>query len=200
MNKSWGKDKGNHYRVGGFICDKKSRSFTYFSFDFLDLRRFSSPRTKLLAARCECLHLIKINCLALWLDESAHACTRSELRGASCEDWKSALRRRLFFKLLRQWTHQTGRFSSHLKHAQSVLYRSRVLYLIKHCCCSCFKQYKIHTWHFCLQNPSTTNLSPGKTRKHCDSRCFLKCFHVCPPVETLLRKQNLLPGKQKCHW
>jgi hypothetical protein len=28
---------------------------------------------------------------ALWLDESAHACTRSELRGASCEDWKSAL-------------------------------------------------------------------------------------------------------------
>jgi hypothetical protein len=34
----------------------------------------------------------KINCLALWLDESAHACTRSELRGASCEDWKSALR------------------------------------------------------------------------------------------------------------
>ena len=44
---------------------------------------------------------------------------------------------------------------------------------------------------------------PGQTRKHCcvkicDSRCFLKCFHVCPPVETLLRKQNLLPGKQKC--
>jgi hypothetical protein len=32
----------------------------------------------------------------------------------------------------------------------------------------------------------------------CDSRCFLKCFPVCPPVETLLRKQNLLPGKQKC--
>jgi hypothetical protein len=29
----------------------------------------------------------------LWLDESAHACTRSELRGASCEDWKSALSR-----------------------------------------------------------------------------------------------------------
>ena len=29
------------------------------------LRRISSPRTKLLAARCECLHLIKINCLAL---------------------------------------------------------------------------------------------------------------------------------------
>jgi hypothetical protein len=22
--------------------------------------------------------------------------------------------------------------------------------------------------------------------------------HVCPPVETLLRKQNLLPKKQKC--
>ena len=55
----------------------------------------------------------------------------------------------------------------------------------------------------------------------CDWRCFLKCFPVCPPVETLLRKhvwlamfpqsfpvcppaetllrkQNLLPGKQKC--
>jgi hypothetical protein len=44
------------------------------------------------APRCECLHLIKINCLALWLDENAHACTRSELRGASCEDWKSALK------------------------------------------------------------------------------------------------------------
>ena len=28
-------------------------------------RRISSPRTKLLAARCECLHLIKMNCLAL---------------------------------------------------------------------------------------------------------------------------------------
>jgi hypothetical protein len=43
----------------------------------------------------------------------------------------------------------------------------------------------------------------GQTRKHCCgnicySRCFLKCFHVCPPVETLLRKQSLLPGKQKC--
>jgi hypothetical protein len=23
INNSWGKDKGNHYRVGGFICDKK---------------------------------------------------------------------------------------------------------------------------------------------------------------------------------
>jgi hypothetical protein len=56
------------------------------------LRRISSPRTKLLAARCECLHLIKIDCLSLRLDESAHACTRSELRGASCEDWKSALK------------------------------------------------------------------------------------------------------------
>jgi hypothetical protein len=41
---------------------------------------------------CEWLHLIKINSSALWLDESDHACTRSELRGASCEDWKSALR------------------------------------------------------------------------------------------------------------
>ena len=29
------------------------------------LRRISSSRTKLLAARCECLHLVKINCLAL---------------------------------------------------------------------------------------------------------------------------------------
>ena len=37
-NNSWGKDKGNHYRVGGFVCDKKSCSFTKsFSFDFLDL-------------------------------------------------------------------------------------------------------------------------------------------------------------------
>jgi hypothetical protein len=46
-------------------------------------------------------------------------------------------------------------------------------------------------------------LSPGQTRKHCcgnicDSWCFLKCFPVCPPMETLLRKQNLLPEKQKC--
>ena len=31
-----------------------------------------------------------------------------------------------------------------------------------------------------------------------DSRCFLKCFPVCPPVETLVWKQNLLPEKQKC--
>jgi hypothetical protein len=37
------------------------------------------------------LHLIKINCLSLWLDGSAHAWTRSELRGASCEDWNCAL-------------------------------------------------------------------------------------------------------------
>jgi hypothetical protein len=48
-----------------------------------------------------------------------------------------------------------------------------------------------------------SQLSPGQTRKHCcgnicDSRCFFKCFPVCPPVETLLRKQNLLPEKQKC--
>jgi hypothetical protein len=28
INNSCGKDKGNHYRVGGFICDKKSYSFT----------------------------------------------------------------------------------------------------------------------------------------------------------------------------
>jgi hypothetical protein len=47
-------------------------------------RRFSSPRTKLLAARCECLHLIKINCLALWLDESAHASL-----AASCEELRA---------------------------------------------------------------------------------------------------------------
>ena len=38
----------------------------------------------------------------------------------------------------------------------------------------------------------------GKLENICDSRCFLKCFPVCPPVETLLRKQNLLPEKQKC--
>ena len=43
--------------------------------------------------------------------------------------------------------------------------------------------------------------SPGKTRKHCcgnicDFRCFLKCFPVCPPKETLLRKQNFLPRKK----
>ena len=48
-----------------------------------------------------------------------------------------------------------------------------------------------------------SKLSPEQTRKHCcgnicDSRCFLKCFPACPPVETLLRKQNLLLGKQKC--
>ena len=34
-------------------------------YSFTVSRRISSPRTKLLAARCECLHLIKINCLAL---------------------------------------------------------------------------------------------------------------------------------------
>ena len=32
----------------------------------------------------------------------------------------------------------------------------------------------------------------------CDSWCFLDCFVVCPPVETLLWKQFLLPGKHKC--
>jgi hypothetical protein len=48
------------------------------------LRRISSPRTKLLAARCECLHLIKINCIALWLDESAHASL-----AASCEELRA---------------------------------------------------------------------------------------------------------------
>jgi hypothetical protein len=54
-------------------------------------RRISSPRAKLLAARWECLHLIKINGLALWLDWKCSCITRSALRGASCEDWKSAL-------------------------------------------------------------------------------------------------------------
>jgi hypothetical protein len=56
-----------------------------------------------------------------------------------------------------------------------------------------------------LAKESTCNLAKalGKLgyivcRNICDSRCFLRCFHVCPPVETLLRKQNLLPGKQKC--
>jgi hypothetical protein len=48
------------------------------------LRQISSPRTQLLAARCECLHLIKINCLALWLDESAHAWL-----AASCEELRA---------------------------------------------------------------------------------------------------------------
>jgi hypothetical protein len=43
------------------------------------------------------------------------------------------------------------------------------------------------------------HLSPGHCcGNNCDSRCFLKCFPVCPTVETLLRKQNLLPEKQKC--
>lgn len=28
--------------------------------------------------------------------------------------------------------------------------------------------------------------------------CLLECFPVCPPLETLWRKQNLLPRKQKC--
>jgi hypothetical protein len=35
---SWGKDKGNHCRVGGFICDKKIiLIYINFSFDFLGL-------------------------------------------------------------------------------------------------------------------------------------------------------------------
>jgi hypothetical protein len=33
---------------------------------------------------CECLHLIKMNCLALWLDESAHASL-----AASCEELRA---------------------------------------------------------------------------------------------------------------
>jgi hypothetical protein len=46
-------------------------------------------------------------------------------------------------------------------------------------------------------------LSPGQTRKHCcrnicDSQCFLECFPIFPPMETLLQKQILLPGKQEC--
>jgi hypothetical protein len=94
---------GTRKKVCGFTMTSRSKSFIFLHMveeeqrGVIDiwctsvLRRISSPRTKLFAARCECLHLIKINCLALWLDESAHACTRSELRGASCEDWKSAL-------------------------------------------------------------------------------------------------------------
>ena len=31
------KDKGNHCRVGGFICDKKSCHYMNFIFDFLGL-------------------------------------------------------------------------------------------------------------------------------------------------------------------
>jgi hypothetical protein len=119
-----------------------------FNFEFLGLRRISSSRAKLLAPRCECLHLIKINCLALWLDESAHACNRSELRGASCEDWKSAFRQRLFLKLLRQWTHKMSRFLSHLQHSRPCCIgytnsrlRLEVVYPIPHGR-SCCKQYK----------------------------------------------------------
>jgi hypothetical protein len=48
------------------------------------LRRISSLRTKLLAARCECLHLIKINGLASWLDEGDHASL-----AASCEELRA---------------------------------------------------------------------------------------------------------------
>ena len=39
--------------------------FIVFEDERMFLGRFSSPRTKLLAARCECMHLIKMNCLAL---------------------------------------------------------------------------------------------------------------------------------------
>ena len=35
-------------------------------------------------------------------------------------------------------------------------------------------------------------------RKDCDSPCLLKCFCVCPSVETSLQKHNLLLAKQKC--
>ena len=76
--------------MASFIWTGKQKKIISNNKDTAALRRISSTRTKLLAARCECLHLIKIDCLALRLDESAHACTRSELRGASCEDWKSA--------------------------------------------------------------------------------------------------------------
>ena len=56
---------------------------------------------------------------------------------------------------------------------------------------------------FLPQGKSVTGWVKANYRKHCcgnicDSRCFLKCFPVCPPLETLLRKQNLLPEKQKC--
>jgi hypothetical protein len=53
-----------------------------FSFDFLGLKAdFQSSHE---APRSECLHLIKMNCLALWLDESAHASL-----AASCEELRA---------------------------------------------------------------------------------------------------------------
>ena len=66
-------------------CSISSWSITlWFTVNYTVLRRISSPRTKLLAARCECLHLIKINSSALWLDESAH-----ESLAASCEELRA---------------------------------------------------------------------------------------------------------------
>jgi hypothetical protein len=53
-----------------FLLEFESKMFIWSNF-WLDclcvvvLRQISSPRTKLLAARCECLHLMKMNCLAL---------------------------------------------------------------------------------------------------------------------------------------
>ena len=39
----------------------------------------------------------------------------------------------------------------------------------------------------------------GQTRKHCWGNIVsYQCLPGCPPRETLLRKQNILPRKQKC--
>jgi hypothetical protein len=64
-----------------FLLTIKVSTFLKFKDDW---RRISSPRTKLLAARCECLHLIKMNSLALRLDESAHVSL-----AASCEELRA---------------------------------------------------------------------------------------------------------------
>jgi hypothetical protein len=37
LNNSWGRDKGNHYRVGGFICDKKIKLIYILNFSFVFL-------------------------------------------------------------------------------------------------------------------------------------------------------------------
>jgi hypothetical protein len=69
------------------------------------------------------------------------------LRGASCEDWKSAFRQRLFLKLLRQWTHKMSRFLSRLQHSRPCCIgytnsrlRLEFVYPIQHGR-SCCKQY-----------------------------------------------------------
>ena len=53
--------------------------------------RISSPRTKLLAASACMSTFIQSQCWTV--NFTSDASTRSELRGASCEDWKSALSR-----------------------------------------------------------------------------------------------------------